>query len=85
MQVNFLFSDYSIASKPIATLLCALLLSACNSKLIEPIRIVAAPSQAATRLENDLAAPKTANYGVPDASNVSFITDAPDQVLDLAY
>jgi hypothetical protein len=87
MQVNFLLSVQSIAFKPNAALLCALLLSACNSKVIEPMRVVTvtAPSQAATRLANDLAAPKTASYGVPDASSVSFTTNAPDQVVDLTY
>jgi hypothetical protein len=85
MQVNFLSFVQSIALKPSAALLCALLLSACNSKVIEPMRVVSAPSQAAARLSNDLAEPKAASYGVPDASSVSLITKAPDQVIDLTY
>jgi hypothetical protein len=85
MRVNFLLSAQSIAFKPSAALLCAWLLSACNSKVIEPMRVVTAPSQAATRLANDLAEPKAASYGVPDASGVSFNTNATDQVIDLTY
>jgi hypothetical protein len=85
MQVNFLLSVQSIAFKPSAALLCALLLSACNSKVIEPMRVLNAPSQAATRLAIDMAEPKAASYGVPDASSVSFITNEKDQVVDLTY
>jgi hypothetical protein len=85
MQVHFLSSVKSIALKFSAALLCAVLFAACNAKVIEPMRLVAAPSAAATRLAGDIAEPKATNYGVPEASSVSFITNGQDQVVDLTY
>jgi hypothetical protein len=85
MQVNFLSSVQAVAFKPGAALLCALLLAACNSKVIEPMRLVAAPSIAAMRMANDLAEPRAADYGVPEASSVSFSPSAQAQVVDLTY
>jgi hypothetical protein len=85
MQVHFLLSVYSVSLKSSAALLCALLLAACNAKVIEPMRLVAAPSAASARLGSDLAEPKAAHYVVPEVSNVTFSTIAQEPVVDLTY
>ena len=85
MQVHFLSSVHSVSFQSSAALLCALLLAACNAKVIEPMRLVAAPSAASARLASDLAEPKAAHYGVPEVSNVTFGTIAQELVVDLTY
>jgi hypothetical protein len=85
MQVHFLTSIKSIAFKPSAALLCALLLAACNAKVIEPMRLVAVPSAAAKRLVSDAAEPQAVHYRVPEASSVSFGPDAQGHIVDLTY
>ncbi len=85
MQVHFFSSVHSVFFQSSATLLCALLLAACNAKVIEPMRLVADPSVASARLSNDLAEPKAAHFAVPEASNVTFGTIAQEPVLDLTY
>lgn len=66
-------------------LLCALLLAACNAKVIEPIRLVSTPGSAPARMASDTAEPRAVNYGVPGASSVSFSPNAHQQVVDLTY
>jgi hypothetical protein len=85
MQVNFLSPVQSLAFKPSAALLCALLLAGCNAKVIEPMRLVAAPSTATERMASDMTEPRAVSYGVPEASNVSFSPSAHEQVVDLTY
>lgn len=85
MQVKFLSSVQLFSLKPGVALLCGLLLMACNAKVIEPMRLKAEPSQAPRRTSSDLTEPKHTNYGVPEASNVNFVNDVQDQVLDLTY
>ncbi len=71
MQANFPITVSSIVRKPGTALVCALLLAACNAKVIEPVRLAAEP--------------KATYYGVPEASSVRFITQSQDQVVDLTY
>lgn len=85
MQVNFLSPVKSSPLKPGAMLLCALLLAACNAKVIEPMRVVAAPNAAPARMVSNLAESTAAYYGVPEASSVSFSPAAQDQVVDMTY
>lgn len=85
MQVNFFSSVRSASFQSSATLLCALLLAACNARVIEPMRLVAAPSAASARLSSDLAEPVAAYYAVPEVGNVTFGTIAQEPVLDLTY
>lgn len=85
MQIHFSSSVHFVSFKSSATLLCALLLAACNAKVIEPMRLVAAPSAASARLSSDLAEPVAAYYAVPEVSNVTFGTIAQEPVVDLTY
>ncbi len=85
MQANLPITVSSVVRKPGTALVCALLLAACNAKVIEPMRLVAGPSLAPVGLASDLAEPRATYYGVPEASSVSFITHSQDQVVDLTY
>jgi hypothetical protein len=85
MQANFSIAIPTVVRKPSAALVCALLLAACNAKVIEPVRLVATPSLAPARMVSDLAQPGAMHYGVPDTSNVSFSPSAQEQVVDLTY
>ncbi len=85
MQVNFVPSVTSVAFKPSAALMCALLIAGCNAKVIEPMRMVTAPSLAPARSASEQAEPGTTHYRVPEASSVSFIPNASEHVVDLTY
>jgi hypothetical protein len=85
MQVHFLPSIPSIACKSGAVLLCAGLLTACNAKLTEPIRLQAVPNVIPLRIASDQKEPVVLNYGVPDTSQVVFEPSAQTQTEDLTY
>jgi hypothetical protein len=84
MPVHFLSSVPSLAFKASTLLASAWLLAACNAKVIDPIRLQAAPSAILERMAND-PAPQTASYGVPDTSQVVFEPSAQTQTEDLTF
>lgn len=85
MQVHFFSSARTLAFKTSTVLACAWLLTACNSKVIEPIRLQSAPGAVSLPTASDQKEPMVVNYGVPDTSQVVFEPIAQTQTEDLTF